>query len=133
MVVAEQRFGVRRQSRSGRGFDALTPQDERVEIKLTQSDKAVAFSSHKADHVLVFRLHRDGEVKTVYNGPPDPIYAELGKFKENQRQRQIIEFRNDQIEALLQRLGRKRILLTDEQRRVLAVKGRRSAVKHFAN
>ena len=42
----------------------------------------------------------------------------------NQRQQQIIEFQNAQIEALMQKLGKKRILLTDAQRRVLAVKGK---------
>jgi hypothetical protein len=42
----------------------------------------------------------------------------------NERQRRIIEFQNDQIEALLEKLGKKRVLLTDDQRRVLAVKGR---------
>ena len=41
----------------------------------------------------------------------------------NQRQQQIIEFQNDQIKALLKKLGKKRLLLTDDQRRVLAVKG----------
>ena len=41
----------------------------------------------------------------------------------NERQQQIIEFQNAQIEALLQKLGGKRILLTDNQRRILAVKG----------
>jgi putative transposase len=41
----------------------------------------------------------------------------------NERQQQIIEFQNDQIKALLKKLGKKRVLLTDDQRRVLAVKG----------
>ncbi|MGZ0174661.1 MAG: hypothetical protein ACKVHE_34595 [Planctomycetales bacterium] len=41
----------------------------------------------------------------------------------NERQQRIIEFQNDQIEALLVKLGKKRVLLTDDQRRVLAVKG----------
>jgi hypothetical protein len=41
----------------------------------------------------------------------------------NERQQQIIEFQNDQIKALLKKLGKKRLLLTDDQRRVLAVKG----------
>ena len=89
VVIAEDRFGVRRRSRSGRGFDAVTPDGKRVEIKLTQSDKEVAFSPHPADHVLVFRLHRDANVETVYNGPAEPIYAELPPFKENQRQQKI--------------------------------------------
>jgi transposase InsO family protein len=42
----------------------------------------------------------------------------------NERQRQIIEFQNAQIAALMQSLGRKRILLTEDQRRLLAVKGK---------
>ena len=40
----------------------------------------------------------------------------------NQRQQQIIEFQNAQIEALLKKLGKKRLLLDDDQRRLLAVK-----------
>ena len=41
----------------------------------------------------------------------------------NERQQQIIKFQSDQIQALLKLLGKKRVLLTDDQRRVLAVKG----------
>ena len=40
----------------------------------------------------------------------------------NQRQQQIIEFQNTQIEALLKQLGKKRLLLNNDQRRLLAVK-----------
>ena len=40
----------------------------------------------------------------------------------NDRQQQIIEFQNAQIEALLKKLGKKRLLLDDDQRRRLAVK-----------
>ena len=42
----------------------------------------------------------------------------------NQQQQQIIEFQNAQIEALLKKLGKKRVLLSDDQRRILAVKGK---------
>ena len=41
----------------------------------------------------------------------------------NERQQQIIEFQNAQIEALLRKLEKKRLLLNDDQRRLLAVKG----------
>ena len=41
----------------------------------------------------------------------------------NQRQQQIIEFQNAQIDTLLKQLGKKRLLLNDDQRRLLAVKG----------
>jgi len=40
------------------------------------------------------------------------------------RQQQIIDFQNDQIESLLEQMDKKRILLTDDQRRRLAVKGK---------
>ena len=40
----------------------------------------------------------------------------------NQRQQQIIAFQNAQIAALLKKLGRQRLLLDDDQRRLLAVK-----------
>lgn len=40
----------------------------------------------------------------------------------NQRQQQIIEFQNAQIEALLKQLRKKRLLLNDDQRRLLAMK-----------
>ena len=40
----------------------------------------------------------------------------------NQRQQQLIEFQNAQIDALLKQLGKKRLLLDDDQRRLLAVK-----------
>ncbi|MEO2028084.1 MAG: hypothetical protein ABGZ23_19605 [Fuerstiella sp.] len=39
----------------------------------------------------------------------------------NERQQQVIEFQNAQIEALLKKLGHKRLLLDDDQRRLLAV------------
>jgi hypothetical protein len=42
----------------------------------------------------------------------------------NERQQRVIDFQNAQIEMLMRKLGRKRILLTDDQRRVLAVKGK---------
>jgi hypothetical protein len=38
----------------------------------------------------------------------------------NERQQQIIQFQNDQIEALLKKLGKKRLLLEDDQRRLRA-------------
>ncbi len=42
----------------------------------------------------------------------------------HQRQTEIIEFQNAELLAVLQQLGRKRILLSDDQRRLLSVKGK---------
>jgi hypothetical protein len=38
----------------------------------------------------------------------------------NERQQRVIEFQNDQIEALLGKLVKERVPLTDDRRRVLA-------------
>ena len=42
----------------------------------------------------------------------------------NQQAQQIIAFQNAQIKALLKIMGRKRVLLTDDLRRIIAVKGK---------
>jgi len=42
----------------------------------------------------------------------------------NQLQQQIIEFQRTEIEVLEKRLGRKRVLLNDDERRRLAVKAK---------
>ena len=42
----------------------------------------------------------------------------------NRQQQQTIEFQNAQIRLLMEKMGRKRILLSDDQRRILAVKGK---------
>ena len=43
----------------------------------------------------------------------------------NRQQQEIIEFQNAQIRALIEKMGRKRILLlTDDQPRIVAVRGK---------
>jgi len=42
----------------------------------------------------------------------------------NRHQQAVIEFQGAQIQVLMEKLGRKRILLNDDQRRRLAVKGK---------
>ena len=42
----------------------------------------------------------------------------------HEQQQHVIQFQDEQIRALLENLGKKRILLTDDQRRRLAVKGK---------
>ena len=51
----------------------------------------------------------------------------------NQRQQQIIGFQNAQIEALLKQLGKKRLLLNDDQRRMLAEKAHAIGRKALRN
>ena len=55
--------------------------------------------------------------------PPRPRSADRTHWLANELQQQIIELQNDQVKALLKILGKNRVLLTDDQRRVLAVTG----------
>ena len=71
--------------------------------------------------LVAFPLH--DRVSNANHVQPCHILLAALIGRANDRQQQIIEFQNDQIEALLTRLGKKRLLLTDDQRRVLAVKG----------
>ena len=42
----------------------------------------------------------------------------------NRKQQEIIESQNAQIRTLMDKMGRRRILLTDDPRRILAAKGK---------
>ena len=42
----------------------------------------------------------------------------------NLQQQQLVEFQDAEIQILLRRLGKRRLLLTDDERRRLAVKGK---------
>ena len=53
----------------------------------------------------------------------------------NRQQQAILEFQRLQIEALLKQLGKKRILLSEDQRNLLAIKGKaigRKALKEVS-
>ena len=53
----------------------------------------------------------------------------------NRQQQALLDFQRLQIEALLKQLGKKRILLSDDQRKLLAVKGKaigRKALKEVS-
>ena len=56
------------------------------------------------------------------------LFAILAGWVER-RQQQIIEFQNSMIVSLMQSQGKKRVLLTDDQRRLLAVKGKALGLK----
>ena len=56
---------------STKGHDA-EHQSGRVEIKATQASKVSLRSC--PEHLLVFKLHRDGSFDEIYNGPGNPIW-----------------------------------------------------------
>lgn len=64
-----------------------------------------------------------GDSMNVVLQPWQLLFAVLSGWV-HRRQQQIIEFQNSQIISLMQSQGKKRIRLTDDQRRLLAVKGK---------
>lgn len=57
---------------SNPGFDALSRDKRKVEIKATQS-KTVAFRSEPV-HCIAIQLRKNGTFEEIYNGPGEPIW-----------------------------------------------------------
>jgi len=62
-----------------KGFDAITTDDRKVEIKATQS-KSVAFRSCP-DFAIIIKIFPDGSFEEFYNGPGDLIWQEFENRK----------------------------------------------------
>lgn len=80
-VVAALRYGLALLPASAETHDATASDGRLVQIKATQRDR-VALSS-KAQHLLVLRLLRSGDVEEVYNGPGAEPWAHAGKRQKN--------------------------------------------------
>ncbi len=57
---------------SHEGYDALTKDGKKVEIKATQS-KSIAFRSCP-EHTIIIRIFKDGTFQECYNGPGHVIW-----------------------------------------------------------
>jgi hypothetical protein len=74
---------------STEGYDAMSEDGRKVEIKATQGS-SVALSVVDeviADMLLVLKLNRDGSFDVAYNGPADPAWAASGKPQKNGQRR----------------------------------------------
>lgn len=69
---AQHFYGVDLATCSTAGHDGLFD-GCRVEVKATQGTR-VAFRS-EPDRLLVFQVHRDGNLTEIYNGPGTPVWA----------------------------------------------------------
>jgi hypothetical protein len=83
-VVAAYVYGLSLEKCSNQGFDALTADGRKVEIKLT-GGKVVSISSAfdlSAEILLVLQLHRNIGFSEIYNGPfPLKLCAGLKESK----------------------------------------------------
>ena len=73
---------------SNQGYDAITRDGKKVEIKATQA-KTVAFRSCP-EHTIIIKINKDGTFDEFYNGPGDLIWQQFeGKKTPSNGQYQI--------------------------------------------
>lgn len=71
-AIASHYYRVRLYPASAEGHDGEV-EDLKVQIKMTQGD-TIALRS-EPDHLLVFKLARDGSFTEEYNGPGKPVWS----------------------------------------------------------
>lgn len=73
---------------SNQGYDAVTKEGRKVEIKATQG-KSVAFRS-SPEHTIIIKINKDGTFTEAYNGPGQLIWQQFeGKKTPSNGQFQI--------------------------------------------
>lgn len=86
--LAADAYGLELMPPSNEGYDALSKDGKKVEIKATQS-KTVAFRSCP-DHTIIIRIFKDGTFEECYNGPGELIWKIFeGKKRPSNGQYQI--------------------------------------------
>lgn len=65
-------YGLTLLTASNKGYDALTQDGKKVEIKATQKD-SVAFRS-KPEHTIVIKILGDGTFEEIYNGSGQRVW-----------------------------------------------------------
>lgn len=72
-------YGLKLETASNKGFDAIAGDGGEVEIKATQS-KAVAFRS-QPEHTIVIEIRPNGAFEEIYNGPGNLIWQQFSGKK----------------------------------------------------
>jgi hypothetical protein len=81
-------YGLELMPPSTEGYDALSKDGKKVEIKATQS-KTVAFRSCP-DHTIIIRIFKDGTFEECFNGPGELIWKTFkGRKRPSNGQYQI--------------------------------------------
>jgi len=84
-VMAAHRYGLELLCCSAECHDAIAPDGRKVQIKATQG-KAVALR-HEPEHLIVLKLHRNGEMSEIYNGPGDLPWSQSGGKQSNDQRK----------------------------------------------
>jgi hypothetical protein len=81
-------YGLKLETASNKGFDAVTANGKQVEIKATQS-KSVAFRT-EPEHTIVIKILPNGSFEEIYNGPGMLVWEQFeGKVMPMNGQYQI--------------------------------------------
>ena len=80
-VIAAHNYNLWLLPPSTEGYDALTADGRRVEIKITQGT-GVALRN-RPDYLLVLKLRADGTAEEVYNGPGGEPWAQSCRMQKN--------------------------------------------------
>lgn len=82
-VLVADRFGLTLSTASTKGIDAHTADGRPVEVKTTTKDKGFALRGYEpvAAFLLAVRVHRDGSITVVYNGPAAPVWERIAHKK----------------------------------------------------
>lgn len=68
-------YGLELMTASNKGYDAVSPKGQQVEIKATQA-KSAAFR-HEPEFAIVIRIKPDGSFEEIYNGPGSTVWEQF--------------------------------------------------------
>lgn len=77
--LVSETYNLELMTASNKGYDAVTKDGTRVEIKTTQAN-SVAFRS-EPQHAIVIKILASGDFEEIYNGPGHIIWAEFAGKK----------------------------------------------------
>jgi hypothetical protein len=80
-VLAAYLYGLELLPASTEGYDALSKEGKKVQIKATQVN-GVALRS-EPEHLIVLKIHKDGTAVEVFNGPGYIPWNAAGKMQNN--------------------------------------------------
>lgn len=86
-AVAGYSYGLTLLPASFKQYDAISPENLHVQIKLTQGNSVAI--SYACDHLLVLHLDRHKGFSEVYNGAGAPVWDQIHHKADHGRQRSI--------------------------------------------
>ena len=80
-VYAAERYGLKLYEASHPTHDGVTAAGQKVQIKLTQTNRIALYEC--PDYLIVLKIDSEGMIKEVYNGPGDEPWKLAGAIRKN--------------------------------------------------